>query len=273
MKNISNHPELAAPTLAQSHKSDINIVSASHLLIDVPPYPAMDEGDLIELFWDNCYVASRVVTPDDVGRSVHLRVPESFIANGASRIHYRIMQIGRGPAVSAVGRVRVKLDCPGGEPSNLCGDENQRLAPVSIPETIRRQGVNPNQIKRGVPLTIEPYLNMAADDEITLRWGDVRMDLPRLKASDVGQPIKVWVPPAIIIEAGEDLRLEVTYCILDRVGNNSRWAPARSLKIGCAGSWLKVAKKQRPEAAQARCCYSSKCCPAPTTPSIYIPKS
>jgi hypothetical protein len=39
------------------------------------------------------------------------------------------------------------------------------------------------------------------------------------------------VPSAIIIEAGDDSRLEVTYCILDRVGNNSRWAPARTLRI------------------------------------------
>ncbi|MNE90301.1 hypothetical protein D3C80_1878020 [compost metagenome] len=93
---------------------------------------------------------------------------------------------------------------------------------------------------------------MAIDDEITLRWGDARMDLPRLKASDVGQPIQVWVPPAIILEAGEDLRLEVTYCILDRVGNNSRWAPARVLKIGCANPYLKVPKKQPLKAAESR---------------------
>jgi len=243
MKNTSNKPGLAAPTVAQSHKSGINITSAAHLLIDVAPYPGMDEGDLIELFWDNCYVASRVLNTQDVGKAISLRVPESFIANGSSRIHYRLMQVGHGPALSSATRVQVKLDCPGGPPSALCGDENQRLAPVSLPETIRRQGVNPNQIKRGVPLTIEPYLNMAADDEITLRWGDVRMDLPRLKASDVGKPIQVWVPPAIILEAGEDLRLEVTYCILDRVGNNSRWAPARMLKIGCANPYLRMPPK------------------------------
>ena len=137
-------------------------------------------------------------------------------------------------------------------------DENQSLAPVSIPETIRRQGVNPNQIKRGVPLTIEPYLNMAVDDEITLRWGDVRMDLPPLKSADIGQPIHVWIPPAIILEAGEDLRLDVTYCILDRVGNNSRWAPVRLLRIGCCPSGAKLPAGH--EATGHR-------------PSMYIPKS
>jgi hypothetical protein len=253
MTSISNQARLAAPTLAQSHKTDINIACAAHLLIDIAPYPTMDKGDLIELFWDSCYVASRVLTATDVGQPVQLRVPESFITNGTARIHYRIMQVGRGQAVSAARRVQVKLDCPGGQPSALCGDENQGLAPVSIPATIRRQGVNPNQIKRGVPLTIEPYRNMAVDDEITLRWGDVRMDLPRLKAGDVGKPIQVWVPPAIIVEAGEDLRLEVTYCILDRVGNNSRWAPARTLRIGFANPSLKLPPKKAHKAPRKTC--------------------
>ena len=93
--------------------------------------------------------------------------------------------------------------------------------------------------------------NMAIDDEITLRWGDVRMDLPRLKAGDVGQPIQVWVPPASRMIAGEDLRLEVTYCILDRVGNNSRWAPTRTLKIGCANPYLKIRPKEVLMAAES----------------------
>ena len=252
MKSTSNKPELAAPTLAQSHKNGINITSAAHLLIDVAPYPGMDEGDLIELFWDNCYVASRVLTAHDVGQDDQ--------SAGAGKLHRQRLLAHSlpdhadraGPALSPPDAVQIKLDCPGGQPSALCGDENQSLAPVSIPETIRRQGVNPNQIKRGVPLTIEPYLNMAADDEITLRWGDVRMDLPRLKAGDVGQPIQVWVPPAIILEAGEDLRLEVTYCILDRVGNNSRWAPPRRLKIGCANPYLKARPKEELMAAEPR---------------------
>jgi hypothetical protein len=196
----------------------------------------MDAGDLIELFWDNCYVGSRLLSQADVQDSVTLRVPESFIVDGTARIHYRVMQVGRGPALSAKQQVQVKLDCPGGQPSALSGDENQGLAPVRIPGTIRRQGVNPNQIKRAV----------------TLRWGDVRMDLPAVTASEVGQPINIWVPPQIILEAGEDLRLEVTYCILDRVGNNSHWAPPRTLKIGCAHPYLSIPPKQALMAAETR---------------------
>ena len=81
MTSTSNKPELAAPTLAQTHKAGISITSAAHLMIDVPPYPGMDEGDLIELFWNNCYVASSVLGTDHGGKAVSLRVPESFIAS------------------------------------------------------------------------------------------------------------------------------------------------------------------------------------------------
>ncbi|WP_426202029.1 hypothetical protein [Pseudomonas sp. TWP3-1] len=252
MTRTSHTALLAAPSLTLAQKTGINLAAAAHLLIDVAPYPGMDAGDLIELFWDGCYVASRVLVDEELGAPISLRVPESFIASGFSTIHYRVMQVGQGPALSATTRIEVKLDCPGGQPSPLCGDENQQLAPVILPETIRRQGVNPSQIKRGVPLTIEPYLNMAEDDAITLRWGDVRMDLARITVDDIGRPIQVWVPPAIIVEGGEDLRLDVTYCILDRVGNNSRWAPPRTLKIGCVNPYLKVPLKQIPKAAESR---------------------
>jgi hypothetical protein len=250
MTHTSHTPELAAPSLAPAQKNGINLAAAAHLLIDVMPYPDMDVGDVIELFWNSCYVASRVLSAEDVSTSISLRVPESFIVSGTAQIHYRLMQIGQEPALSATTAVQVKLDCPGGQPSALCGDENQQLAPVTLPDTIRRQGVNPNQIKRGVPLTIEPYLNMAEDDEITLRWGDVRMDLPRITAADVGRAVQVWVPSAIIVEGGEDLRLDVTYCIIDRVGNNSRWAPARRVKIGCGNPYLKVPLRPQLKAAE-----------------------
>ena len=98
MTSTSNKTELAAPTLAQSHKAGVNMTSAAHLMIDVAPYPGMDAGDLIELFWNNCYVASRVLTAEDRGNVVSLRVPESFIANGCARIHYKVCLLYTSPS-------------------------------------------------------------------------------------------------------------------------------------------------------------------------------
>ncbi len=230
------HTLLTAPTLPQALRNGINALAAAQLQVDIAPYPGMDEGDLIELFWNNCFAASRRVTACKVGTPTHLRVPESFVLDGAARVHYRVMQVGQGPARSAVARVRVKTNYPGGQPLPLCGDENQSLAPVGLPDTIRRYGVNPSQVQRGIPLTIEPYVNMSNGDAITLRWGDARLDLPKVQAKDVGLAVQVWVPGALIAEAGDDSRLEVTYCILDRVGNSSRWAPARTVRIAATAS-------------------------------------
>lgn len=222
---------LTAPTLPQAVRNGINALAATHLQVDIAPYTGMDEGDLIELFWNNCFAAARRVTACKVGMPTHLRIPESFVLDGLAQVHYQVMQIGHNPARSPVATVRVKTNFPGGQPSNLYADENHNLAPVRLPETIRRYGVNGSQVRRGIPLTIEPYLNMSTGDAITLRWGDVRLDLPKIQAKNVGQATQVWVPSTVIIDAGDDCRLEVTYCVLDRVGNNSRWAPARTLNI------------------------------------------
>jgi len=231
MTRTPTPPLLTAPTLPQAHREGINALAATQLQVDIAPYPGMEEGDLIELFWNDCFAASRRITACKVGMSTHLRVPQSFVQDGRACVHYQVMQVGYGPARSASARVKVKTNYPGGEPSPLLGDENQNLAPVDLPETIRRHGVNGRQVRRGIPLAIEPYLNMSCGDAITLRWGDVRLDLPKIAARDVGLAVQVWVPSAVIVEAGDDCRLDVTYCILDRVGNNSRWAPARMLSI------------------------------------------
>lgn len=235
MTRTATPARLTAPTLPQANRHGINALAAAQLQVDIAPYPAMDEGDLIELFWNNCFAASRRITACKVGTPTRLRVPESFVQDGQAQIHYQVMQVGHSPARSATTLVQVKTNYPGGQPLAMLNDENQNLAPVVLPETIRRYGINGSQVRRGIPLTIEPYLNMANGDAITLRWGDVRVDLPEIHAKNIDLPVQVWVPSTVIIEAGDDSRLDVTYCILDRVGNNSRWAPARTLNIAaCA---------------------------------------
>ena len=223
--------KLPPPVLSNPARHTVCARAAEHLLITINPYKNMEEGDLVELFWDGCYVASRQIFKAGIGQPVMLRVPESFIQNGTARLYYRVMHIGSSPVLSAQLKILVKLDCPGGE---AIGDENQGLAPLVIPQPIQRYGVNPSQMKRGVPVSIEPYRNMANNDAITLLWGDVRLDLPKLRKVDIDKPVSVFVPPHIIQEAGEDAKLEVTYCVIDRVGNNSRWAPPRTLSIAQA---------------------------------------
>jgi len=247
MTHFQETLRLAPPVVPQAHGRGIGLLAAAQLSIVVRPYVGMDEGDLIELFWDDCYVTARQVSADDVGQSLSLRVPESFVLDGLARVHYRVLRVGSAGACSRRLEVPVKLACPGGQPF---GEENQGLAPLIIPAPIQRYGVNPSQMRRGVPLTLAPYLNMAAEDEITLLWGDVRLDLPKLAGEDVGKPVRVFVPPAVIQEAGEDSGLDLTYCVIDRVGNNSRWAPARRLRVGSARHYIRAPRPVFPKLAQ-----------------------
>jgi hypothetical protein len=223
--------KLSAPSLPQAQKGGIGVEAAAHLFVTIKPYRAMEEGDLIELFWDGCYVTAVKLTPADIGQPLELRVPESFLRSGTGRTWYQVQKVGHPPTLSPRTAVLIKLDCPGGLLAEPGINENQGLAPLAVADTLLRHGLTAKQLKRGVALTIEAYQNMAAHDEITLRWGDLRMDLPALHPDDVGKPITLKVPPRLIREAGEDPQLEVTYCIIDQVGNNSRWAPPRALKV------------------------------------------
>ncbi|RMO86112.1 hypothetical protein ALQ33_200137 [Pseudomonas syringae pv. philadelphi] len=57
------------------------------------------------------------------------------------------------------------------------------------------------------------------------------MDLPPLTTEDIGESVDLIVPPTLIMEGGGEQQVDVTYCIIDRVGNNSLWAPARVINV------------------------------------------
>ncbi len=137
------------------------------------------------------------------------------------------MQVGHGPARSAITRVQVKTDYPGGMPSALSLDETQNLAAVSLPETIvamastaaRSAVACPDHQAYLVwrPLTRSPCAG------VTCAWTCRASGWRCRQGGAIGVNCR-----RIVSRAGDDHRLEVTYCILDRVGNNSSWAPAAS---------------------------------------------
>lgn len=231
-------PKLPAPDIPHTCRHGIGIRQASSLMIEVPVYPDMDTGDLIELYWNDCYVASKILTCQDLDQPVALRVPESFLHNGKARASYRVMKVGGSPMSSVCRKVWVKLDAPGGTLMDIDQEENQGLAPLALPASVERRGLNSRHLHDGLPLIIEPYPNMAPHDEITLSWGDLRMDLPPLQPDEVGDAVEFVVPSALISEAGGGQTLPATYRIIDRVGNNSSWAPVREIWVPYAGRTL-----------------------------------
>ena len=76
MPFTSHVNKLAAPTLSTAGKYTICARAAEQLFIHIAPYLNMEEGDLIELFWDGCYVTSQQISKANMGHPVALRVPE-----------------------------------------------------------------------------------------------------------------------------------------------------------------------------------------------------
>ncbi|MFK3798440.1 MULTISPECIES: hypothetical protein [unclassified Pseudomonas] len=229
---VSQTPlKLFAPYLPQSNRQGIGALAATHLLVNIDPYPDMESGDLIELFWGDCYVASTLLSDSDIGYTTVLHVPESFLQTGKVKTYYRVTKIGSEPVKSPGRKMWVKLEIPGGHLVGIDGEENQGLAPVKFSEHLPETGLTSRHLDEGIELVIERYPHMEAYDEITLRWGDRRMDFPALTEQQVGSAIKLHVPGDLIREAGDDEHQEVTYCIIDRVGNNSLWAPPRSIRV------------------------------------------
>lgn len=222
--------ELPPPALPDVAHEGIGLIAASNLRVCIPSNEAMQAGDLLELFWGNCFVAAHQLSANERDQPIAFQVPRELLHQGMSRLHYRLLKPGCRPLKSPSLQVPIKLACPGGDTTRET-TENPALAPLSLAPAIVRHGLDLQRLGTTLPFRIAPYLNMAEGDEITLRWGDLRLDLPALGANAVGLTVHGDIPRALIIEAGADDYLDISYCILDRVGNSSQWAAPLQVRV------------------------------------------
>ncbi|NER62178.1 hypothetical protein G3435_23860 [Pseudomonas sp. MAFF212428] len=157
-----------------------------------------------------------------------MHVPRQLLYPGLNNLHYRLLRPGQHPRRSLPCQVAVKLDCPGGAVDTA---DNPGLAPLHLPASLRQHGLDLQHLEQDVAFRIAPYRHMAPGDAITLRWADLRLDLAPLPADAVGTAVNGVIPREVILEAGSDDRLQASYCILDRVGNSSHWAPPACLRV------------------------------------------
>lgn len=225
MPHVSQGPELSPPALPGINAGGIGRHSAARLRARVQIQPPMEAGDLVTLFWGQRFVAAHTLQTQEADDSIDFRVPAALLHSGIHRLHYRLLKPGSRPLRSPELQVLAKLDCPGGNGAHA------HLQPVQLASQLRREGLFLNSLCGDLPCTLAPYQNMAKGDRVTLRWGDLRFDLPTLKQCQVGHPLQAKIPLALIHEGGPDPHLELSYCILDRVGNCSQWAPAAYLRV------------------------------------------
>ena len=228
MHRAAKGSELPPPALLHIAPHGIGVHTASHLQASIQTAPTLQAGDLLELFWGNRYVAAHLLRAGEPGTSIALAVPRQMLYPGLNTLHYRLLQPGQHPRRSAPLQVAVKLNCPGGY---VTTPENPHLTPLRLPGRLLRQGLDLSRCGQGVPFNIAPYRHMAEGDAITLRWADLRIDLAPLPSDGIGCPIQGLIPTQVLLEAGNDEHLDASYCILDKVGNCSQWAPAVRLRV------------------------------------------
>ncbi len=195
------------------------------LQLYIQPWSLMGLGDSVQVLLDGDVVASDSIDADEVNQRVTLFIPTARLSNGAATISYRVTRLGSSPEPSAETRIYVKLDRPGGNDENGSGPGHSELN-MDIPKEIVEGGVDKDTAKDGVPVTIEPYPNIAENDEIRLTWGGqfVGHTVTQAQAAaPESNPIIITVEEDVIQQAGDSgpEGLAVAFEVYDLVENRS----------------------------------------------------
>lgn len=222
--------DFALPTieLPQRCRDGIGASAANLLWLRIGPCPAFEPGDLLEVFIDERFASAMIIKPEHLGMALDFHVPQAILRSGVARLGYQWLRAGEHRVHAPTTKVLAKLECPGGPPLFADEEENQYLPALRFP-----LGLSLRQARRhgGLPFYLPVYPNMAGGDEITVRWGDARFDLPPLLPRQVAGPVHSTVPLAILTQARPGQWRELTWSVVDRVGNHSRWAPCQALGL------------------------------------------
>jgi hypothetical protein len=200
------------------------------LKVLVEPYDIMTVGDRVEVHWDDSGTsfASILVDTDNLHKVLIFSLSELRLVAGRFTPFYRIHRLSGIPLDSDKRHILVKLDLPGGIDPDPITDENENLAAPLLPQEIVDGGVDADWAKRGVPVTVARYPNIAEGDRIQLSWGGVFV---WQTVEDSGQPVVITVPEATILLAGDNDSLVVRYQVFDVVGSRSGWSPRSLVKV------------------------------------------
>lgn len=219
------------------------------VMVQVEPWSPMQLGDRLDLFWGapddpqspgypGTPVAGKTLQfPEELNKAVLLTVPEDDVVAGWFNVVCRVTRTNTGfQELSPLLRVLVKLDRPGG--IDPAPDENPNLAAPILPPEVIRDGVDTSWAARGVPVIIQPYLNMAVGDRIRLYWGGVFVEQTIRDITEVDQPVTLTIDDATLRAAGDGDALVLRYQVYDVVHNRSGWSPITEVVVNVQGNAL-----------------------------------
>lgn len=226
-KSIAHRiPPLPAPRVPQAEKGGLNYADlvedpAGVVTVVVGPWTAFFENDVVEILWgDKADVVATVPVADFLKDTVYVPVQTERLrafGDGVFDMVARVIVRNNNDLYhSPPLKVRVKMSIPGG----LDPDP----ATVSINEALSEPVVSDGR-PDDLPLTvtIPPYLNMAASDELVVSWNGKAHTLPLIQDQDVGQATTWRVPAELADAAGDEVLIR--YHISDIVANSSKWSP------------------------------------------------
>jgi hypothetical protein len=199
-------------------------------------------GDTLDIYWGTEKLVTRVVEEDEIDKTVFFFLPAEKILSGwVEEVYYVLTRRGEtdpdDPAVPL--RLLVKLDRPAGRDKEPHRPGHSELHIAQLPADVIQNGVDAEWAKRGVPMTIGIYPNIAVRDVIQVKWGSAYLKPHVVTAAqaDGSEPIVITATQADILAGGDSAALLVQYDVHDEVWNYcEQWSQSTHVRVE-AGAW------------------------------------
>ncbi|WP_146041296.1 Ig-like domain-containing protein, partial [Pseudomonas sp. MPR-ANC1] len=217
--------------------------SDAGMLCVIPAYIGMHVGDKHVIYWDKQSVFTKEVEADEVDFPLFFYLPVAIARPGwAEECYYQLTRFGGtapdDPAVSQ--RLLVKLTRPGGRDDHPNDpDGHGKLFPVTLPPEVVQQGIDAEWAKKGVPVTVPFYPDMAVRDTVLVKWGSTVLAPHTVTQDEVDHktPIVIIADQAAILAGGDNDALVLRYDIHDEVWNwTVRHSQSARVRVE-AGAW------------------------------------
>ncbi|HEX8590569.1 hypothetical protein [Pseudomonas sp.] len=222
-----------------NHGAALDNFPHNGLQLYIPPWSAMGQGDSVSVLLNGTVVTTEFIDAAEVSLRVTAFVDAVRLTPGDHVLQYRVTRLNQTPETSAETHILVKLDRPGGQDQD--GDTPGHSAfKFTLPQAVINEGVDGEAAKAGVPVSIEPYPQMAEGDDIRFSWGGEFIH-HKVTAAEVGHAIEITVDEAVILAGGDsgDNGLAVTYEVYDIVENRSEdWAAEIRIVVDTGNSRL-----------------------------------
>lgn len=184
------------------------------LPVVIPVYSNMQVDDVIKVYWDDDQVWTHKVRSGQQGQPLTLNIPADDIPAGITELYFSVTAPGASIEQQSLRlNVLVRLNYPGEDP-NL----NDQLAPATVSHA--RIDLN----SKNVQVTVPPYSKMRRYDRIQLSWSGHMLE-HEVTSRQVGKAVTIDIPDSVV-DGSSDANVEISYYVLDEVGNESDdWSP------------------------------------------------